>query len=106
MTRKELHELKAIIYRELERIAKNGPSQGNLDKTVSNMLKTREEDLLHNSYWANTIRSYYLTGIDNNAAENFNEILNSMTEKTIQKMVKKYLAKADLMEMVFVPDKK
>ena len=99
-------ELKSIIYRELESISKNGPSRENLDKTVSNLLKTREEALLHNSYWANTIRSYYLTGIDNNAAVNYNEILNGMTEKTIQKLVKKYLAKADLMELVFVPDEK
>ncbi|MCU0410647.1 MAG: insulinase family protein [Bacteroidales bacterium] len=99
-------ELKSIIYRELESIAKNGPSKENLDKTVSNLLKTREEALLHNSYWANTIRSYYLTGIDNNAAVNYNEILDGMTEKTIQKLVKKYLAKADLMELVFLPEEK
>jgi zinc protease len=99
-------ELKSIIYRELESIARNGPSRENLDKTVSNLLKTREEALLHNSYWANTIRSYYLTGIDNNAAVNYNEILNGMTEKTIQKMVRKYLSKADLMELVFIPEEK
>jgi len=99
-------ELKSIIYRELESISKNGPSRENLDKTVSNLLKTREEALLHNSYWANTIRSYYLTGIDSNAAVNYNEILSGMTEKTIQKLVKKYLAKADLMELVFVPEEK
>lgn len=99
-------ELKAIIYRELESIAKNGPAKEYLDKTVSNLLKTREEALLHNSYWANTVRSYYLTGIDNNAAANYNEILSGMTVKTIQKLTRKYLAKADLMELVFVPDKK
>jgi hypothetical protein len=29
-----------------------------------------------------------------------------MTEKTIQKLVKKYLAKADLMELVFLPEEK
>ena len=99
-------ELKSIIYRELESIAKNGPSRENLDKTVSNLLKTREEALLHNSYWANTIRSYYLTGIDNNASVNYNEVLSGMSVKTIQKMVRKYLAKADLMELVFLPEEK
>jgi len=99
-------ELKAIIYRELQEIAVKGPTQVNLDKTVSNLLKTREEDLLHNSYWANTIRSYYLTGIDKNAAKNFTDILNGLTVKDIKKTVKKYLKKADLLEMVFVPEKK
>jgi len=99
-------ELKAIIYRELQEIAVNGPTQVNLDKTVSNLLKTREENKQHNSYWANTIRNYYLNGIDGDADKNFAIILNSLTVKDIKKMTKKYLAKADLLEMVFVPEKK
>jgi zinc protease len=99
-------ELKAIIYRELQEIVMNGPTQVNLDKTVSNLLKNREEDLLHNSYWANTIRSFYLTGIDKNADKNFTDILNSLTINDIKKMTGKYLKKADLLEMVFVPEKK
>jgi zinc protease len=96
-------ELKEIIYRELQDIASNGPTQVNLDKTVSNMLKDREENLQHNSYWANVIRSYYLTGIDINDNRNFADILNKITIKDIKKAVKKYLAKADLLELVFVP---
>lgn len=99
-------ELKGIIYKELQEIATNGPSQINLDKTVSNMLKDREENLQHNNYWANTIRSYYLTGIDNNDDRNFADILNKLTVKDIKKAVKKYLEKADLLELVFVPEKK
>ncbi len=99
-------ELKEIIYRELEEIAENGPSQVNLDKTVSNMLKTREEALLHNNYWANIIRGYYLNGIDNNDARNYADILNKLTVKDLQKAARKYLAKADLLEIVFVPEKK
>jgi zinc protease len=99
-------ELKAIIYRELQEIADNGPTQENLDKTVSNLLKTREEALLHNNYWATTVRNFYVTGIDSNTDSNYSEILNGMTVKTIQKMVKKYISKADLMELVFLPEKK
>jgi zinc protease len=99
-------ELKGIIYKELQEIAKNGPTQVNLEKSVSNLLKTREENLLHNSYWANIIRNYYLTGIDGNDKRNYADILNSLTVKDIKKVVKKYLAKADLLEMVFVPEKK
>ncbi len=99
-------ELKEIIYRELQEIAKNGPTQVNLEKSVSNILKTREENLQHNSYWASTIRNYYLTGIDGNDNRNFADILNNLTVKDIKKVVKKYLAKADLLEMVFVPEKK
>ena len=99
-------ELKQIIYSELDSIAKNGPRQIDLDKTVSNLLKNREENSQHNSYWANTVRSYYLTGIDNNDNRNFAGILNSLTVRDVKKAVKKFLAKADLLELVFVPEKK
>jgi zinc protease len=99
-------ELKGIIYRELQEIASNGPSQVNLEKAVSNMLKTREEEKQHNSYWAGTVTSFYLYGIDNNDDKNFTGILNQLTVKDMKKLVKKYLAKADLLEMVFVPEKK
>ena len=99
-------DLKEIIYRELQGIALEGPSQVNLEKTVSNMMKNREEEKQHNSYWAGTVSAYYVYGIDSNDDKNFAAILNSLTVKDMKKMVKKYLAKADLLEMVFVPEKK
>ena len=99
-------ELKSIIYKELEEIAKNGPRQVDLEKTVSNLLKTREEALQHNSYWANTVRNFYMTGIDSNDSRNYADILNKFTVKKVKKMAKKFLSKADLLEMVFVPEKK
>jgi zinc protease len=99
-------ELMEIIYRELQNIAVSGPTQVNLDKSVSNLLKTREEEKQHNKYWANTIRNYYVYGFDDNADSNFSDILNKTTIKDIKKLVRKYLAKADLLEMVFVPEKK
>jgi zinc protease len=99
-------ELKAIIYRELENIAGNGPRQVDLEKTVSNLMKTREEEREHNSYWANTIRNYYLTGIDSNDDSNFSDVLNKFTVKKVKKMTRKFLAKADLLELVFLPEKK
>lgn len=99
-------ELKEIIHTELDEITKVGPRQVDLDKTVSNLLKTREENQQHNSYWANVIQSYYLTGIDNNDNRNYSDILNKLTTKKVKKAVKKYLSKADLLEMVFVPEKR
>lgn len=99
-------ELKGIIYRELQDIASNGPSQVNLEKAVSNMLKTREEEKQHNSYWASAVTNFYLFGFDNNDEKNFAGILNKITIKNMKKLVKKYLAKADLLEMVFLPEEK
>lgn len=99
-------ELKSIIYSELENIAGNGPKQIDLEKTVSNLMKTREEEREHNSYWANAIRNYYLTGIDSNDDRNYADVLNKYTVKKVKKLTKKFLAGADLLELVFLPEKK
>ena len=97
--------LKAIVYKELQDIATNGPSQVNLDKAVSNMLKKREEAIPHNNYWAGAIRNYYLTGINSNDPKNFDTILKNLTVSDMKKTVSKYLKDADLLEIVFVPEK-
>ncbi len=99
-------ELKNIIYSELDAIAKNGPRQVDLEKTVSNLLKTREEAMQHNSYWANAVSSYYLNGIDINDNRNYADILNKLTVKKMKKVTKKFLSDADLLELVFLPEKK
>ncbi len=99
-------ELKEIIYRELTDISKNGPTQVNLEKAVSNMLKIREEEREHNSYWGKAVQGYYLNGIDRNDPANYEDILKKLTTKDMRKVVKKLLAKADLLELVFLPEKK
>jgi zinc protease len=99
-------ELKSVIYKELENIASNGPKQIDLEKTVSNLMKTREEEKEHNSYWANTVRNYYLTGIDSNDDRNYADVLNKFTVNKVKKMTRKFLDRADLLELVFLPEKK
>ena len=43
-------DLKRIVYEELMKLAKDGPSEENLSKTVENLLKDREESKEHNAY--------------------------------------------------------
>ena len=45
------NHLKSLIYKEIEKIVKDGPTAVDLDKSVKNMLKTREQSKLHNKYW-------------------------------------------------------
>ncbi|MFN8242113.1 MAG: insulinase family protein [Bacteroidales bacterium] len=95
--------LKTIIYNELDKMIKTGPSKENLDKAVSNMLKNREESKLHNNYWSNAIYSYYYTGIDVNDPKNYEMILKKLTVADIQKASKSFFGKADVADIVFKP---
>jgi len=96
-------DLKAIIYKELDNILETGPSQENLDKAVLNILKTREENKKHNSYWASTLSRYYNYGIDSNDPKNYEDILKSYTIKDIRKIAGKMFTEADVVDLIFKP---
>ncbi len=99
------NDMKAIIYRELDNLMKNGPSQQNLDKTINNMLKTREENKMHNSYWLSVLSRYYSYGINSNDPANYENILKAFTIKDIQNIAVEMFGKADVVDLIFKPAK-
>jgi zinc protease len=84
---------------------KNGPSQENLDKTVNNILKTREENKMHNGYWVGVLNGFYINGINYNDPANYENILKSFTIKDIKKIASKMFKKADVVDIIFKPEK-
>ena len=99
------NELKAIIYNQLDTIMIKGPSQVNLDKAVSNLLKTREENKMHNSYWSSILTRYYSYGINSNDPANYENILKSYKIKDIKKIAGEMFKKADVVDLIFKPTK-
>ncbi|HAG16100.1 MAG TPA: insulinase family protein [Bacteroidales bacterium] len=100
------NHLKAILYKEIEKIKQNGPTVLDLDKSVKNILKTREQSKLHNAYWMNSLYSFYFDGINTNDSENYEKILSSFTPKDIQEITQVFFENADVIEVVFKPKAK
>jgi|WetSurMetagenome_2_1015567.scaffolds.fasta_scaffold00319_9 zinc protease len=96
-------DLKKIIYLELDNLMKNGPSRENLDKAVSNILKTHEENKMHNAYWSSILSIYYSNGINSNDPANYENILNAFTIKDIRRIACKMFKKADVVDLIFKP---
>lgn len=99
------NDLKTIIYSELDNIIKNGPSKENLDKSVNNILKTREESKMHNAYWSSTLSRYYSYGINSDDPSNYENILKAFTVKDIKKIAGLMFKKADVVDLIFKPSK-
>ncbi len=95
--------LKAIIYREIDKIAQDGPTAADLDKAIESLLKNREQSKLHNNYWMQALNTYYMYAYDPSSAENYEKILEKMTIPQVQKFVKSFLAKADVVDIIFKP---
>jgi zinc protease len=95
--------LKSIIYREIDKIAAEGPTAEDLDKVVKNLQKNREQSKLHNNYWMQALNSYYTYSVNPAAPENFEKILENMTTTKVQQFVKSFVSKADVVDIIFKP---
>ncbi len=95
--------LKSILYREIEKIAQNGPTAEDLDKAIKNLQKNREQSKLHNSYWLQALNSWYQYNYNPAAAANYEDILTKMTAPQVQQFVKNFTTKADVVDILFKP---
>jgi zinc protease len=96
-------ELKEIVYEELGKLAKEGPSQEDLSKTVENILKDREENKEHNAYFLTNLYNYYVHGINFDDPANYEDILNGLSVKDVKKVMKKFYKNPNIVDVVFVP---
>ncbi|HEY5511571.1 MAG TPA: insulinase family protein [Prolixibacteraceae bacterium] len=98
--------LKSIIYQEIDKIIANGPTAEDLDKVIKNLQKDREQSKLHNSYWLGSLIGFYQDKINDDAPENFEKILTSVTREEVKKFAAGFFKTADLVDIVFLPAKK
>lgn len=96
-------ELKMIVFAELQKLAAEGPSEEDLSKTVENILKDREQSKEHNSYYLNTLYNYYVYGINFDDPANYEDIVNALTPKDVQKLMQDFYKDPNTVDVVFVP---
>lgn len=87
-----------IILNEAEKIAKEGPSQVNLNKVKEFMQKKHNENLKENSYWLGVLDEYYYTGNDVNT--NYDRIVNNATVEKIQQFAQMLLSQKNQAEII------
>nr|WP_018109708.1 insulinase family protein [Bacteroides propionicifaciens] len=97
--------LMEIIYRELDKVAKEGPSEKDLSKVKENMIKKYHEQVKENAYWSSMIQNQLTSGIDLNA--DFENLVNSIGIKDIQKFTKAFLKQGNKAEVIMIsPEQK
>lgn len=96
-------DLKEKVYAELDILATEGPSEEDLSKTVENILKDRQENKEHNSYYLSTLYNYYLYGINFDDPANYEDIVKSLTVKDVKKVMQSFYDEPNIVDVVFVP---
>ena len=94
-------ELAAIIVREFEKMAAEGPADEHVEKIRSYLLKTFEENQRKNSAWLNWLYSYYFENED--SYSNFEAIVNSVTKEDVRKMAEYIFSQGNFIEVSMVP---
>ena len=99
----KVDDLLKIVHAEIKKIGKGEISQVDLDKTLTNFIKERKESKDYNGYDMSLLQNYVLEGYNMNDPKNFENIVNSITVKDIQKFTKTLLKGAKTYEIAFKP---
>ncbi len=99
-------DLKEKVYLELDKLAKEGPSEVDLSKTVENIMKGREQSKEHNAYYLSTIFEYYIHGINYDDPANYEDIVKGLTPKDVKKVMKSFYKSPNVVDVTFIPAEK
>ncbi|MEH0157697.1 insulinase family protein [Limibacter armeniacum] len=95
--------LKSLVYKELKEIQKN-VSEADLEKVVLNMKKNGENRQESNAYWMKALSKYYDTQENILEPAYYDEVIENVTTKDIEKAAKRFFKKANVIDIVFVPE--
>lgn len=96
-------KLSAVVVEQLNKMAKEGPSEEHMQKIREYMLKKHKDAQKENGYWLNNLDEYFYTGVDN--TKGYEELINSITAKEIQEFLAKLLKQNNEIQVIMtVPE--
>ena len=85
-------KLKTISVNQVADIVKNGPTAEDLIKAQKGIINDHKENLKKNRFWLSTLKNIDYLNNDKSDPFTFEDRVNSLTIKDLQKVAKKYLA--------------
>jgi zinc protease len=98
-------KLISIVHKEIEALKEGDIQQADLDKTLTNYLKEREESKNYNRFQMSLLKNSVLEGYNMNDPKNYENIVKSITIKDLKNISKKLLKNGKSYEIVFKPKK-
>ncbi len=96
-------KLMNIVTEQLQKMAKEGPSEEHMQKIKEYMLKKYKDAQKENSYWLNNLYAYFYSGIDSTAG--YEDLINDMTAKDVKVFLSKLLKQKNEIQVVMtVPE--
>lgn len=100
------HELMPIIYQEIARIAENGPTAEDLEKSLVAIKKNRTQAFEKNAFWLQAMQAKYWRNLDMVSPSYKEDVIAKLTPEDIQNFAVKLLESSDFVEIIFSPEAK
>ena len=96
-------KLRQLAVDGIRKIASEGPTAEQYDKTVKNLEKTIPEQRITNSYWMRALKNWYDYGLD--TEKEAEAAVKALTPEKVKALAARFLSEGNLVEIVMRPDK-
>lgn len=94
-------DMNQIVYRELRKLAEEGPLEDEFQKAIEAVIKDRTGWQIQNGFWRAVLDIYYQYGEEENL--NYLARIKSIKPEELQQMVKELLEQENVIEVVMTP---
>ena len=96
-------KLRQLAVDGIRKIASEGPTAEQYDKTVKNLEKTIPEQRITNSYWMRALKNWYDYGLD--TEKEAEAAVKALTPEKVKALAARFLSEGNLVEIIMRPDK-
>ncbi len=99
-----VEELTAIVFQQIDSLRTLGTTEKYLIKVIESQRRKHETDLKENSFWLNSLRSYYQHGEDPREFMNFDKMIDNLSLEVVKQAAARYLNKENLVKVILQPE--
>jgi len=96
-------EMTAEIWRTIDEVMKNGPTQVDLDKAKEQMIRTFETGMKENNYWTSWLKNFYSLGTEIPTFDEYKEKVNALTIEDLKKAAQ-YMKHDEHVRTILMPE--
>jgi len=103
---KRQDKLVSVIFDEMEKIIKNGPTDEDINKVKETLIRSRETDLKKNNWWSNKLENLYYYDEPKKSFNDYNDNVKAVTKEELKAAAEKYFNLKSYVKVYLKPEKK
>ncbi|HOG24831.1 MAG: insulinase family protein [Bacteroidales bacterium] len=95
-------KMRQVVKNDVMNLAENGPSEEYVSKTKENFLKNRQENVIKNNFWQQSLISYYREDLD--MVTDYEQIVKGITPESVKKFINEILKQDYFIDISMNPE--